>query len=285
MADIFNEVEQDLRREQMKRLWDRIGIYVIAVAVLVVAITGGWRAYVAWQDSRAAESGDLFVAALKLSEDGDHAAAATALNDLAASSGAGYKLLARFRAATELSLAGDTAGSMAEFDAIAGDGALATVYRDLARIRAAYVALGTGDRAGVDARAAALAEGTGPWRQAAREVTGLAAYAAGDTTVAIQRFEQIVADTTGARDYVEQAEMMLALIRGSGAPAAAEPADAAPAAEEAPVEPFVAPEAFVQPAPVDPAGSPATPAAPAAPPTGAAAPATGEAAPPAGQPQ
>ena len=44
MADIFNEVEQDLRREQMKRLWDRIGIYVIAVAVLVVAITGGWRA-------------------------------------------------------------------------------------------------------------------------------------------------------------------------------------------------------------------------------------------------
>ena len=272
MADFFNEVEQVLRREQMKRLWDRIGIYGIAVAVLVVAITGGWRAYVAWQDSRAAESGDLFVAALKLSEDGDHAAAATALNDLAASSGAGYKLLARFRAATELSLAGDTAGSMAEFDAIAGDGALATVYRDLARIRAAYVALGTG-------------EGTGPWRQAAREVTGLAAYAAGDTTVAIQRFEQIVADTTGARDYVEQAEMMLALLIGSGAPAAAEPADAARAAEEAPVEPFVAPEAFVQPAPVYPAGSPATPAAPAAPPTGAAAPATGEAAPPAGQPQ
>ena len=54
MADIFREVDEDLKREQFKRLWDRFGIYAIIAAVLVVALTGGWRGYLAWEQSRAA---------------------------------------------------------------------------------------------------------------------------------------------------------------------------------------------------------------------------------------
>ena len=48
MTDIFQEVEQDLRRERYKKAWDRYGIYVIAVAVLIVVGTAGWRGYLAW---------------------------------------------------------------------------------------------------------------------------------------------------------------------------------------------------------------------------------------------
>ena len=37
MADIFHEVDEEVRREQLKRLWDRYSIYLIALAVLIVA--------------------------------------------------------------------------------------------------------------------------------------------------------------------------------------------------------------------------------------------------------
>lgn len=219
MADIFREVDEDLRREQFKRLWDRYGIYAIIVAVIVVALTAGWRGYLVWEQSRAAESGDLFFAALKLSADGDNAGAAAALADLADDGGAGYALLARFRAASETARAEDGAAAVAAFDALAADNAVAPVYRDLAKVRAAYLLVDSGDRAAVEQRVGTLADGNGPWRQAARETLGLAAYADGDTAAAQRRFEQIEADTGGSAEFSNRARMMLALIKGD-APAA-----------------------------------------------------------------
>ncbi|MGZ9092727.1 MAG: tetratricopeptide repeat protein, partial [Rhodoplanes sp.] len=45
MSDIFREVDEEVRREQLKRLWDRYGLLFIATAVLLVAAVGAWRGY------------------------------------------------------------------------------------------------------------------------------------------------------------------------------------------------------------------------------------------------
>jgi hypothetical protein len=220
MSDIFNEVEQDLRREQLKKLWDRFGVAVIVVAIAVVAATAGWRGYLAWQQSKANESGDLFFSALELSQQEDHAGAAAALDGLAEEGQAGYRLLARFRAASEYAQAGDRPAALAAFDAIAADSSVTPLYRNLARVRAGYLALDDGDRAAVDERVAALAAGDGPWRQAAREIAGLAAYAAGDLTAAEGFFKQIADDRTASGEFGNRAQLMLALIQSAKPPAA-----------------------------------------------------------------
>ena len=41
MSDIFQEVDEEVRREQLKKLWDRYGNYVVAALVLVVAAVRG----------------------------------------------------------------------------------------------------------------------------------------------------------------------------------------------------------------------------------------------------
>src|SRR6476620_8362432 len=84
MSDIFREVDEDIRREQYKKLWDRFGIYVIGLAVLIVVLTAGYRGWVYWQDRQAQAAGDRFLAALQLATDGKHTEAEAALATIAA---------------------------------------------------------------------------------------------------------------------------------------------------------------------------------------------------------
>ncbi len=37
MSDIFTEVDEEVRREQLKKLWERYGNYAVAAAVLGLA--------------------------------------------------------------------------------------------------------------------------------------------------------------------------------------------------------------------------------------------------------
>ena len=48
MSDIFQEVDEEVRRERLMQLWKRYGNFVIAAAVIVVLGVGGWRGYQWW---------------------------------------------------------------------------------------------------------------------------------------------------------------------------------------------------------------------------------------------
>ena len=45
MSELFDEVDEDVRRDQLKKLWDQYSIYIVAAALLMVAAVGGWRGY------------------------------------------------------------------------------------------------------------------------------------------------------------------------------------------------------------------------------------------------
>ena len=70
MADIFQEVDEEVRREQMKRLWDRYGWLIITACVLLVAAVAAYRTYEWWEGKKAAEAGSAFQAAVALSTEG-----------------------------------------------------------------------------------------------------------------------------------------------------------------------------------------------------------------------
>ena len=44
MSELFDEVDEDVRRDQLKKLWDQYSIYIIAGALLIgiVAVVLGW---------------------------------------------------------------------------------------------------------------------------------------------------------------------------------------------------------------------------------------------------
>ena len=102
MSELFDEVDEDVRRDQLKKLWDQYSIYIIAGALLIIAAVGGWRGYQYLEAKKAAEAGAAFDKAAELSEANKHAEAEAAFADLAAKAPSGYRVLARLRAAAEV---------------------------------------------------------------------------------------------------------------------------------------------------------------------------------------
>lgn len=208
---VFREVDDELRQEQLQKLWRRYGGYVLAVALLIVlgvASYRGWEWYVAKQ---AAEAGVRFEAVLRLIDEGKTDQAKVELATLTAGGSGGYPDLARFVAAGLKAQNNDRAGAIADYDALstgAGDDTL----RALARIEAARLSVDESDRATIEQKLAPVLGDNSPWRHAARELVGLAAYRTGDVAGAASLFRQIATDPAAPQETRQRAEIMLAVI-------------------------------------------------------------------------
>lgn len=213
----IREVNEEIRQEQAKAIWDRFGAIAIGIAVVVVLATAAYVAYDYWDTSRANASGDKFSQALLLANQGKSDEAIAALKELEEGGYGAYPLLARMRAATVLAEKGDFAGAVSGFDAVAADNAIPAAIRDMARLRAAFLLVDNGSYEDVAQRAEPLTVDTNPLRHSAREAMALAAWKGGKAADALKFYEQITADESAPRNSRERATMMAELIRGSGA--------------------------------------------------------------------
>ncbi len=219
MTDIFKEVDEDLRREQAKKLWDRFGPYVIGLAILIVVATAGYRGWIYWQEQRAQATGDSFLAALNLAKQGKNDEAITALKAIEASGSGSYPVLAEFRIASEMSVTGKTQDAIAQYDTIAARSNISNAVRALARLRAAALLVDTASLADLEKRLNDLASTGNVWRHNARELLGLDAWRVGDYEAARKYFDEINNDQEAPADLRQRAQVMLSLITARiGAP-------------------------------------------------------------------
>ena len=171
-----------------------------------------------------------------MSADGKHAEAEAGFQALANDAPTGYRLLSRFRAASETAQR-NAAAAGAAFEAISEDPSVPAVLRDLARIRAAFLLVDTGSQADVASRAEPLAAAGNSWRHAAREALALAAWKAGNVADTRRWAEALIADIEAPGGTRARAQLLLDLAAGADAPppppAAADNAPAAaPAAPQ-----------------------------------------------------
>jgi hypothetical protein len=210
LADIFQEVDEEVRREQLKKLWDRYGNYLIALAILLVLGIAGWRGYQWWEAKRAAEAGAKFEAAIQLADEGKHKEAQAAFARLTDDSTAGYRKLARLRDAAELART-DPKAAVAAYDAIAADSGMGRHLQQLATLRAAVLLV---DSAPFEDMRNRLEPLTGPkstFRHSAREMLALSAWRAGDAQAAKRWADLIMTDGETPASVRARIEMLVAL--------------------------------------------------------------------------
>ena len=214
MTDIFQEVDEEVRREQLKKLWERYGTYFIAACIVIVIGVGAWRGYEWWQAKQAAQSGAAFEQAVKLAELGKHQEAAAAFTKLSADATPGYRVLARLREAAELATT-DRKTAVAAYDAIAADNRAGQVVRDLAAVRAGYLLVDTAPYSEILQRLEPATAADRAFRHSAREILALSAWKTGDMSAARRWTEMIMGDPQTPPGPRSRAEMLSELIAAS----------------------------------------------------------------------
>ncbi|MEJ0077323.1 MAG: tetratricopeptide repeat protein [Alphaproteobacteria bacterium] len=194
MSDIFQEVDEEVRREKLQQLWERHSNLIVSLALLVVLAVAGWRGYEWWESKKAAESGAQFEAAILLAEGGKQAEAQAAFAKIAQDGSSGYRILARFREAAELAKT-DPAAAVTQYASLAADSSLDRALRDLATIRGGIILVDTAPLAELAAKLEPLTTADRPFRHTARELLALSAWRNGDTAVAKRWLDLIATDT------------------------------------------------------------------------------------------
>jgi hypothetical protein len=210
VSDIFQEVDEEVRREQLKKLWDRYNSYIIALAVLVVAGVAAWRGYSWWEAKKAAESGAAFEVATTLADTGKHADAEAAFAKIAVDGTSGYRSLARLREAAALAQV-DAKAALAAYDKIAADRSVGPVLQDLAALRAGAMLLDAGSFDEARRKLEPLTGDDRTFRHTAREFLMLAAWRAGNAAEAKRWFDVIMTDAQTPAATRSRVEMLMAL--------------------------------------------------------------------------
>lgn len=218
MADIFREVDEEVRQDQITLALTRNWGWILLAALLIVAGVGAWRGYDYYKLQNEEASGGRYLDALRLDRDGKSGDALTVLDDLGRTGTPGYALLARFRAASQVGTSNPADGAKA-FDALAADPKMEAALQDVARLRAAMLLLDTSDLKTMQGRLQPLADANSAMRNPSRELLALAAIKADDYAAAGPPLEAILADPTATMPARQRAQALLGLVRSGTATA------------------------------------------------------------------
>jgi hypothetical protein len=213
--DFFREVDEAVRQDRYKALFDKYGIYALVGTTLIVAGVAGFKGWTFWQESNAQAAGTEFSNALALEDNGDAAKAQEALSALAEKGPAGYRVLSRFQLALIDAQAGDNDKAVAIYDALATDADTDSILKGLTTIQAATLRLDTADYAEMERRLKGLIDQGSPWKYSAQELLGLSAYRLNNMLESEKQFSALLADQGTPSNLRERANMMLALIAGA----------------------------------------------------------------------
>ena len=174
MVDVFDEVEEELRKERYMQLLRSWGPWVLGAAIAVVVGVAGYQGWRGWQASQAAEASAQFAAARALEDAGDTTGAGEAYALLAAEGPRGYATLSLLHQAALAREAGDNEEAARLYEAAAQRSPVALI-RDLARFQAAVAGFDSLSSDDLAIRLDPLVASGGGFSLLARELLGAAA--------------------------------------------------------------------------------------------------------------
>jgi hypothetical protein len=212
VSDIFREIDEELRRDNLLKLWSQYGRYIVALAVAALLVAGG---VVAWRDHQLSErraQSTRFAGALELAAAGKPADAEKVFGLIARDGGGGYAVLASFEQAGLLAKSGDRKAAAAAYDRIAATSGVGSAFHDLAVLLSVMQSMPSADPHAVLARLAPLTGAGNPWRPTALELSAAARLQAGDKKGAVELYKSLADDLTAPPTLrARAAEMATAL--------------------------------------------------------------------------
>ncbi len=174
MVDVFDEVEEELRKERYMQLLRRYGPWVAGAAFIVIAGVAGYEGWRAWQSNQANTASTSFAEARELELAGDVEGANAAYAALVAEGPRGYATLALLHQAAIAAEGGNSEEAARLYEQAAQRSPVALV-RDLARYQAALAGFDNLSSDDIRLRLDPLISSGSSFALLARELVGAAA--------------------------------------------------------------------------------------------------------------
>lgn len=229
LDSLMAEVEEDLRSEELSKLWKKYGAYVVAVVSVIVASVVGWQLWRQYQENQLVALTKQYESATKLVQEGKLDDALNVYAAVAEKKGQGLAALAQLQKAAITQEKNDLPGALAAYKALENDGSADPIFRDLATVLYALHGLDTENPLQLEAGLKPLLDPANPFSYSATELTALLAAKQGDAARAAQLAESLAADAKAPQGIRQRAEELAGVLKSSTAAPPAEPA--APAAE------------------------------------------------------
>ncbi|MBV9331479.1 MAG: tetratricopeptide repeat protein [Alphaproteobacteria bacterium] len=214
MSDIFREVEEEVRRERLEKLWKDYGDYAMAALLVVVLVTAGIVLWQRHEESRRERASAEFDATVQLAAT-NPAASIDKFEELSKDAPGGYSRLAKFAEADSLLAVGKRDKALSLYRSISADDEL---IGSAARLRAAWAIADFAPRGAVENLVSPLLVSSSDWRFMAREVMAYTDFRLGDLPESLRECQSIISDPTAASTIRARARGLAELIKGGGGP-------------------------------------------------------------------
>ena len=242
---LLREVDEELRREKMERLWQRYNGLILGAAAVVIAGVAGYKFLESRRLSATYTAGSQFNAAVELANQNKREEAVKAFQHIAETGPHGYASLAKLHIAGAYVKDGKTAEAVAAFDALAADPSVDQLLKNFAQLQAASLRMDQADFTEMQNRLNSLTGESSPYKVSARELLGFAAFKAGKLEEARKLLEPLLIDPNATRAIQDRIKVVMAEI------ASAELAKEAPPQATEPAKPDAASPASAQTAPAE----------------------------------
>ena len=186
MADIFDEVDEELKRENAQALWARYGKFVIAAVAAVILAVGSAQGFKAWKTKEAETAANAYQLALDFDD------VVASLSQVMADLTDGYEMLAQFRLAAAKAADGDSEGAVADYMFLAENKAIKPLYQQAALLLAVMNAPDGTDPKQLQEQLNPLTATYGPWQGLALEQSAALDLEKNDPASALEKFESIL---------------------------------------------------------------------------------------------
>jgi hypothetical protein len=209
MADIFDEIDEELKKDKAQLLWARYGKFVIAAAAAVVLAVGSAQGYMAWKTKQAAAAANAY----QLAVDSDDVV--TALSAVMADLTDGYEMLAQFRVAAAKAADGDSYGAVANYMILAENKAIKPLYQQAALLLAVMNAPTGTDPKQLQVQLAPLTATAGPWQGVALEQSAALDLEKNEPAAALEKFEAILGLAELSPELRQRATQLVTILKSA----------------------------------------------------------------------
>ena len=220
MADLFDEVEEQLRSDRYRALALKALPWVLGLAAAALVAFVAWWGWTLVRERTIDKASEQYAAGLEALEKGREADAVKLFTDTSKSQAKGYKSLALMHLGG-IELANKKTASAVQFFDQAAAAAPNAVIGDAARLKSAFALLDTAPRKDLEARLTPLLQDGRPYRVQAREAMAFTKLVAGDVAGARSDFTIISSMLDAPEGARSRAKAAIGLIDSGSAKAVA----------------------------------------------------------------